>query len=267
MPESIRSETSFSSIVIVDALTLRRAGIASLLAPWAMSIGLELDFLSPNDVCAEFDHGFECRMIIFNLGGSSLLKSHNSQPIKLLRAFTPETPIVIVSDHANGDEVAAALYSGVQGFIHTDMAPELALQAFAFILSGGSYFPPAAMRDIRPRDNVGGSGYFNSLSDASALVQPSPIDSPVDPIGLVTSSHGKVTSLTDRQREVLARVRQGEPNKQIARKLGMTEGTVKVHVRQIMRKLGASNRTQVAVCASADALLGHNGFEYKKAGE
>ncbi len=267
MPEPIRSETSLSSIVIVDALTLRRAGIASLLAPWAMSVGLGLDFLSPNDVCVEINHGLECRMIIFNLGGSSLLKPQNIQPIKLLRAFTPETPIVILSDYTSADEVAAALYSGVQGFIPTDMAPELALQAFAFILSGGSYFPPAAMRDIRPRDNVDGIASISSLSHTSPNLEQRPTDSQVTTIGLVPDSHGKVPSLTDRQREVLARVRQGEPNKQIARKLGMTEGTVKVHVRQIMRKLGATNRTQVAVCASADLLSGHNGFAYKKAGE
>jgi DNA-binding NarL/FixJ family response regulator len=55
--------------------------------------------------------------------------------------------------------------------------------------------------------------------------------------------------LTPRQLEVLDRLREGKPNKLIARDLNMTEATVKVHVRQIMRKLGAANRTQAVLCA------------------
>ena|SRR5262249_29761295 len=61
-------------------------------------------------------------------------------------------------------------------------------------------------------------------------------------------------SLTARQRAVLELLSRGDTNKVIARRLGMTEGTVKVHVRQIMRKLGVTNRTQVAV-AFANGVL------------
>jgi two-component system nitrate/nitrite response regulator NarL len=58
-------------------------------------------------------------------------------------------------------------------------------------------------------------------------------------------------SLTARQRAVLELLRRGDTNKAIARRLGMREGTVKVHVRQIMRKFGVTNRTQIAVvCAN-----------------
>ena len=63
---------------------------------------------------------------------------------------------------------------------------------------------------------------------------------------------------TERQYAVLVCLCQGDPNKVIGRKLGMTETTVKVHVREIMRKLGVSNRTQVAIAAShvcADAAV------------
>ena len=55
---------------------------------------------------------------------------------------------------------------------------------------------------------------------------------------------------TERQYAVLVCLCQGDPNKVIGRKLGMTETTVKVHVREIMRKLGVSNRTQVAIAAA-----------------
>jgi len=57
--------------------------------------------------------------------------------------------------------------------------------------------------------------------------------------------------LTTRQNEVLCRLRFGISNKHIARELNMQEATVKVHVRQIMRKFGAANRTQVALLAQS----------------
>jgi DNA-binding CsgD family transcriptional regulator len=63
-------------------------------------------------------------------------------------------------------------------------------------------------------------------------------------------------SLTWRQRAVLELLTRGDTNKVIARRLGMREGTVKAHIRQIMRKFGVTNRTQVVVaCASADEHL------------
>ena len=52
-------------------------------------------------------------------------------------------------------------------------------------------------------------------------------------------------------------LRQGYPNKRIARQLGLSEATVKVHVRRIMHKFGAANRTQLAV-AAMNAMSGEN---------
>lgn len=65
-----------------------------------------------------------------------------------------------------------------------------------------------------------------------------------------------VPSLTPRQHEVLQKLSEGKSNKLIARDLDMTEATVKVHVRQIMRKFGATNRTQAALCAMRFASIG-----------
>lgn len=69
------------------------------------------------------------------------------------------------------------------------------------------------------------------------------------------SGSDQAPSLTPRQREVLERLSEGKSNKLIARDLDMTEATVKVHVRQIMRKFGASNRTQAALIAMRFATM------------
>jgi DNA-binding NarL/FixJ family response regulator len=64
----------------------------------------------------------------------------------------------------------------------------------------------------------------------------------------------EVGRLTQREVAVLALMKHGKPNKIIAHELGMSASTVKVHVRHIMRKMGAANRTQAAL--NADKLLG-----------
>ena len=64
------------------------------------------------------------------------------------------------------------------------------------------------------------------------------------------AAFGLPPEFTERQYAVLTCLCLGDPNKVIGRKLGMTETTVKVHVREIMRKLGVCNRTQVAIAAA-----------------
>ncbi len=56
-----------------------------------------------------------------------------------------------------------------------------------------------------------------------------------------------VNGLTERQREVLRLLLEGQSNKEIARALGVLEGTIKVHLRTVMQRLGVRNRTQLAL--------------------
>jgi DNA-binding NarL/FixJ family response regulator len=73
-------------------------------------------------------------------------------------------------------------------------------------------------------------------------------------------SDSKSGHLTDRELEVLALVKEGKPNKLIAHALKMSPSTAKVHVRNLMRKMGASNRTQAAL--NADKHLRRGGRSY-----
>ena len=144
MPASQASPT----IVVVERMELRRACLISLLEPWAQSQGLRLVSLSPEQAPSKLDSGYPCSMLIVGLGGQSVLNRQHLHLLKVLHALGPDLPLVLVSDTAGVDEVAAALNLGAQGFVHTEMPPDLAIQAFAFILSGGSYFPPSAMRQL-----------------------------------------------------------------------------------------------------------------------
>ena len=61
--------------------------------------------------------------------------------------------------------------------------------------------------------------------------------------------------LTQRQREILALLLEGQSNKEMARALGILEGTIKVHLRSIMQRLGVRNRTQLALMAAKAGLV------------
>jgi DNA-binding NarL/FixJ family response regulator len=139
-----------------------------------------------------------------------------------------ERPVAVLSDRDEASDVVAAIKAGAKGFISTRIDPHVMFRALKFIACGGVFFPPEALLDCATAEleNEDDGGADTLLCQAAAG-------------GMLTS----------RQTDVLHLLRSGQSNKYIARELNMRESTVKVHVRQIMRKLGAANRTQAALFA------------------
>lgn len=138
------------------------------------------------------------------------------------------TPVVIVSASEAQADVRAALDAGASGYIPKSSSVKIMLSALNLIFSGGIYVPPAAILGDGP--GVGGAAPGSGGQGGGAAGAP---------------------ALTQRQRDVLRCLREGKSNKQIAYELGLSEGTVKIHVTAVMRSLGVRNRTQ-AVIASGD---------------
>jgi DNA-binding NarL/FixJ family response regulator len=136
-----------------------------------------------------------------------------------LRARCPALPLIVVSAEESPATVRALIDCGVAGFIPKSDSAAVVLQAVRLVLSGGTYAP---LRFLAGNGAASTGGTVN------------------DSLG-----HG----LTARQLEVLALLAQGRPNKSIARELGLSEGTVKVHLLAIFRALGVRNRTEAVVAA------------------
>lgn len=215
--------------LVVDAQTLRRASVTSFLAPWAETSRLTLHAVSGTPEVESYldQNAGSCALVVLSLGGTPVCGAARAD-IELVQRRLPQVPLVIISDLEEPEDVVAAFHAGVRGFIPTSLPPDVALQTFTYLLCGGSYFPPAAM--VRPAGDEARAGRPHHTAHGAAE----------------GSGPGR---LTGRQAEVLALLRQGKSNKMIARDLGMQEATVKVHVRQIMRKLGAANRTEAALLA------------------
>lgn len=143
----------------------------------------------------------------------------------------PDSLLVVVSGSERRSDLLAALENGAAGYIPKSSSAKVLLGALQLVLAGGIYLPEQAIR--------GGDRFDFSHSPAE----------PVGDEAAQALSGGAGDQLTPRQRDVLNRLRDGKSNKQIAHELGLTEGTVKVHVTAILRHLGVRNRTQAALTA------------------
>ena len=215
-------------IVIIDSKKLRQAGIVHLLDAWASAIGLTVtavDLASP----IEMPKPASCAMVILSLGSASVEDPQQQALIKSTRKSMPRAPLVIFSDREEPNEVCAAFEAGAAGFMPTSIDPSVALQALSFIKCGGSFFPPSALHKEKPLVAAQVGVEATAQADVESL--------------------RPASRLSAKQEEVLQLLRRGQSNKVIASQLGLSEATVKVHLRCIMRKLGVANRTQVAIAS------------------
>ncbi len=145
-----------------------------------------------------------------------------------LREHLLGVPIVILSASEEQPLVMQAVKLGASGFIPKSSNSKLMLGALRLVLSGGVYLPPALLESSITQKSssvTGGNGDINISSSKNVL-------------------------LTSRQREVLTLVGEGKSNKEIARLLDLSEGTVKLHVTAILKALKVNNRTRAVVAAS-----------------
>src|SRR5688572_17035345 len=134
--------------------------------------------------------------------------------LRRLREAAPTLPVVVASGQEDAATIRAVLAAGAVGFIPKSERSEVLLGALRLVQSGAVYVPPR-------------------LLEAAPAAPPTALPS----------------DLTPRQLDVLRCLRRGEPNKLIARELGLTEGTVKIHIAAILRSLHARNRTEAVVRA------------------
>ncbi len=281
----IESTAAKPSIVVLDPLKLRRSCIAHILAEWSRSEGLTINSVARVTPGSPPDINRNCRLFVISVGGKSVTDADVNHNIQVAKVLFPEVPILIVSDLDDQSEVFEAFRLGAKGYIPTSLDPKIALRACTFILGGGSYFPPSALAATNESESDHGTfaghaviaanpattlpldtgdwpappaapqpvarGMITRTRVVAAAQSPEPSAPAPAPSGAEVAAGQSGMVLTERQGQVANLLKDGLPNKLIARHLGMTEATVKVHVRQIMRKLGVHNRTQVALSMSS----------------
>ena len=146
----------------------------------------------------------------------SLTEEEADAEIALLAHLDPSMRSIVLAKADNLNVALAALGLGANGYISMGAGFDIFVQALRFVAAGGTYVPPECLL-------------------AAKKAQES------------ASEHASLSGVTSREMEVIQAVRQGKANKVIAYELKISEGTVKVHLRQIMKKLHATNRTDLAI--------------------
>jgi len=150
-----------------------------------------------------------------------------------MRRDHPALPVVVVSASDRASDVIQAIDLGAMGFVPKRASNDTLVEALRLVMAGGIYVPPMHLGSNGQRP-APGSAAIPAAESAGYQVTPS-----FEELGL-----------TPRQADVLTQLLQGKPNKEIARRLGLSVETVKDHVQAVLRALGVSSRTQAVLAVS-----------------
>ena len=203
-------------VLLVDDHAVVRHGLSNLLTGAGMEVVGSLDDGSLAEAAVRT---LEPDIVLMDL---SMPGMDGIEATRAVLAARPGTKVVILTSFAEHARLHAALEAGAVGYLLKDAEPDDILRALRDAAAGGVPLSPRAAAALLP--------------------------------GNRPSSSATLTSLTPRERDVLALVATGLPNKSIARRLGISEKTVKAHLTRVFSVVGVSDRTSAALWAQRHGL-------------
>lgn len=206
-------------VLLIDDHTLFRAGLEDLLTRRGIR------------VVAAVGSGDEGLIAATNLSPDIVLldmrmpQMDGLSVLRQLRKNTPALRVVMLTTSSNENDLVEALRSGARGYLLKDIEPDELVVALREIVAGKTVVAPE-LAPVLARVVQGGDARSNENKIANPF-----------------------SELTPREYEILTLLAEGQSNKVIARNLGISDGTVKLHVKAILRKLNVSSRITAAVMA------------------
>lgn len=215
--EANRPVAQKGSVVLIDDRILARECLRNSLdsrhAPWKV-----IAYNSMEEWHEQADRHPPLAAVLLHAGSNEIADPHMEERIKQVIQSSDPAPLIILADTDDVAQILAAFEYGARGYIPSSVSVEVCVEAINLALAGGVFVPANtvfAMRDV--------------ISSNST-----------------PQRHRRMGMFSSRQIQVAKAIWEGKPNKIIAYELNMCESTVKVHIRTIMQKLKATNRTQVA---------------------
>jgi DNA-binding NarL/FixJ family response regulator len=216
----------FLSIILVGKSTLLREGLARILRSAKFRILASVS--SADDVPPQ--KSTPALFLIVHTGDTidTVLEQ-----IGHLRNRVTDGRIAIVSDHCRLEELTSVFRAGANGYFVNFVTCDRFIKSVELVMMGETIFPPTFLSFLLDPNGA-------QLLDADAN------DGTDEPILLPTEAP-TAPLLSPREKSILRHIIEGDSNKSIARKIDITEATVKVHVKAILRKTRVQNRTQAAI--------------------
>jgi DNA-binding NarL/FixJ family response regulator len=216
--EGVTFAPAASAVAIIDRSRLRRdclkLAIAHHSPQWRIA-----EFGSAEEMLRVPAENYDMVVI-----GAATAEHVDLHQIEAVRDALPDSPVVVIAESGNPQRARQILSTGARGFLPASLSLKVLMGAFDLVLAGGVYVPSALIETTARIDGGASDGEKSTAEPWSEL--------------------------TRRQRDVLALISQGKSNKLIADALSMSESTVKAHVKQIIKRLHVSNRTQAALLAT-----------------
>jgi two-component system, NarL family, nitrate/nitrite response regulator NarL len=208
-------------VLLIDDHALFRAGLRELLERRGIRV---IDAVGDSDAGQRLALEQSPDVVLLDLrmpgkGGIEVLGE--------LRLAQPALRVAILTTSADESDVVRAIQGGASGYLLKDMEPEELVAALDLIVAGGI----AVARDL--------TGVLAKAVQGDARAAPAP---------------PAFSDLTPREMEILCHLAAGRSNKAISRELGIADGTVKLHVKGILRKLAVHSRVEAAVIAVEQGL-------------
>ena len=217
-------------ILIADDHRLVVEAVAGKLATLEPDVAVVTAY-SVADLVALLDDSVALALIDLSMPGA-----RGVEHVAQVHQCWPQLKIIVLSGVEEQAAMRAALDAGASGFIPKAFSPDVMLSAVRQVLDGGIYLPPLMM-GLGAAMDLGRAGAAEIFEPYAVSLTPTPAQ--------------LRAALTERQLDVLNHLSAGLPNKQIARSLGISEGTVKIHLAAIFRTLRARNRTEAVIAARA----------------
>lgn len=208
---------SRSVALIADDHELFKAGLAAVLRD---ELGFDevVDVDTLDEAIEQLHRHPEISLATFDISMSGVM---NVASLQIVRQEFPTLQLAVVSGSDSREDILKALSIGLNGYVPKTMSIDDVVSALRVIKSGQIYVPPLM---VKPEPAIS--------SPPVSYPHPPEIADPAQ--------------LTPRQRQVLEFIAQGKSNKEIARVLNLSDGTVKVHVNALFRTLGVHNRVSAA---------------------
>jgi two-component system, NarL family, nitrate/nitrite response regulator NarL len=240
-------ETAQDIILVVDDELLARECLIEAMR----SIFSQTMLVGAGSVADLAHHlGMEVALVIFKVKSQPVPHERMAHDIRTIAEHFPQAPVIVIASCDDPADIEIAIASGAQGVIPITASLKIAVAAVQLVMAGGNYFPRQMNEGSQSREGMVRNPYFAEFHGALSL-SPKRLQQSRDLSGDNAingqAEIGLMSTLTAREAEVLAALQKGYPNKWIAHHLNLSENTVKAHIRRIMRKLHATNRTEAVI--------------------
>ncbi|MGK9054468.1 response regulator transcription factor [Neorhizobium petrolearium] len=200
-------------LAIIDDRALDRECLAQSLI--AHGLGMDVELFESLDTWRKTSDSKHSGILI-NIGRSDFFNETFINDLKDLISEFPDVPVVILAENRDLRQILRAFEAGVRGYISSAIGLTVCVGAISLALAGGTFISAENLNDLRQLLLVAED-----------------------------KERRRTAMFTQREADVIDALTRGKPNKIIAYELNLRESTVKVHIRNIMKKLHARNRTEV----------------------